>query len=272
MPRSILELRNITLLLGILLLVITCGGNVPQTDHTGSQAADEFKLDIALFGEGTEIIAAGQLLMEQPMGVTELTVDALENDSVLVMAVHGYDSRGYEWITGLKNLAEHYGSAYFYRYDWNQCPDEIAAGLASEVKRLARSNNYQKIVLFGHSYGGMVLTFVASELGKLDADLHVIAAPLSGFPRLLDRCTTLSYDSGDKLTYPEWNRSVRLIQHRTVHAQDGAFRELAIDPQDIDLPFIEVFQLPPTMDGHRLGHNWSVTWVLDKYVGKAHRL
>jgi len=272
MPLFSLKFRNVVILLSLFMLFIGCGGNTPQSRQVLLQGHEDFSLDIAHFGEGTEIIAAGQLLMEQPMGVTELTVDGRENDSVLVMAVHGYDSRGYEWITGLKNLAEHYGSAHFYRYDWDQCPDQIAARLATEVKRLARTTHYEKIVLFGHSYGGMVLTFAASELGNLDVDLHVIAAPLSGFPRLLDRCSTLSYDGGDKLTYPEWSRSVRLIQHRTVHAQDGAFRDLASDPQDVDLPFSEVFQLPPTMDGHRLGHNWSVTWVLDKFVGKAHRL
>jgi hypothetical protein len=30
-------------------------------------------------------------------------------------------------------------------------------------------------------------------------------------------------------------------------------------------------ELPPTMNGHRLGHNWSVSWVVDSYLGKAHR-
>jgi pimeloyl-ACP methyl ester carboxylesterase len=210
--------------------------------------------------------------MEQPLGVIELRDGEHGNDSVLVMAVHGYDSRGYEWITGLKNMATHYGSVFFFRYDWEQCPDQIAANLASEIKKIEKSGKYKKLIIFGHSYGGMVVTYAASGLGKLDADIHVIAAPLSGFPKLLDECDKLSYDSGDKLKYPEWSNSVRLIQHKTVHAQDGAFRELASDPQEVDLPFYQSHELPPTMDGHRLGHNWSVTWVLDQHVGKPHRL
>ncbi|MCF6238601.1 MAG: alpha/beta hydrolase, partial [Candidatus Marinimicrobia bacterium] len=193
------------------------------------------------------------------------------NDSVMVIAVHGYESMGYEWVTGLKNLATHYGSLFFYRYDWERCPDQVAASLAAQTIKIFRSGSYKKLVLFGHSYGGVVVTYAASDLANLDAEIHVIAAPLNGFPGLMDQCESLQYDADDKLVYPKWNRSIKVIQHRTVHAQDGAFRELAIDPQDIDLPFYLVQELPPTMDGHRLGHNWSVSWVLDQYVGKPHR-
>ncbi len=260
----------------ILILLVACGGSasgVAETSVIPQRTVDGIaSFDIHVFGEGTEIRAAGQHLMDQSLGVIELRNGEQSNDSVLVMTVHGYDSRGYEWITGLKNLAHHYGSVFFYRYDWEQCPDQIAAHLASEIKRIEKSGRYNKVIIFGHSYGGMVVTYAASGLGKLKADIHVIAAPLSGFPKLLDECDNLSYDSGDKLKYPEWKNSVRLIQHRTAHAQDGAFRELASDPQDVDLPFFQTHELPPTMDGHRLGHNWSVTWVLDKHVGKPHRL
>jgi len=272
--QSIINRISISLL--ILVSLVACGSSPPSSLGTSevqrSSGDQSLSIDINIFGEGTEITTSGQQLMEQPLGVIELRNGEQLNDSVLVMAVHGYDSRGYEWITGLKNLADYYGSIFFFRYDWELCPDQIATNLATELKKIEKSGKYKKLVIFGHSYGGMVVTFAASELGKLTADIHVIAAPLSGFPKLLDECNNLSYDSGDKLKYPEWNKSVRLIQHKTVHAQDGAFRELASDPQAVDLPFFQSHELPPTMDGHRLGHNWSVTWVLDKYVGKPHRL
>ena len=260
----------------ILAILSACGGGTPATSgtpDTSRRATDDFiSLDVDIFGEGTEITTAGHHLMEQPLGVIELRDGEQTNDSVLVIAVHGYDSRGYEWITGLKNLAGHYGSVFFFRYDWEQCPDQIAENLTTEIKKLEKRGDYKKLVIFGHSYGGMVVTYAASGLGKLPADIHVIAAPLSGFPKLLDDCDNLTYDAGDKLVYPEWDKSIRLIQHKTVHAQDGAFRDLASDPQEMDLPFYKSHELPPTMDGHRLGHNWSVTWVLDKHVGKPHRL
>jgi len=265
-------IKRILIILSILALLIACGGSAPHSAESSDTSSLSSSLDVNLFGEGTEITAAGQQLMDLPLGIIELRNGGSRNDSILVVAVHGYASRGYEWGTGLKNLAEYYGSVFFFRYDWEACPDQIAHVLASEIKQLEQAGDYKKLIIFGHSYGGMVVTFAASELGKLPTELHVIAAPLSGYPNLLDECSNLSYDSGDKLKYPKWNESVHLIQHRTVHAQDGAFRDLASDPQNIDLPFYQVITLPSTMDGHRLGHNWSVTWVLDKHIGKPHRL
>lgn len=267
---------RLSALLAIAALLIACGGSTPPiveaTARVESSVTGVTSFDIEVFGEGTEITESGRLLMDQDYGVIELKDCAAMNDSVLVMTVHGYESRGYEWITGLKNLAEYYGSIYFYRYDWEQCPEVAAADLAVEVKRIHKAGKYKKVVIFGHSYGGMVSVLAASGLGKLKTDIHVVAAPLAGFPGLLEQCDQLTYDDDDNLTYPKWDESIRIFQHRTVHAQDGAFRELPTDPQDVDLPFYRSDELPPTMDGHRLGHNWSVTWVLDKHVGKPHRL
>ncbi len=265
------RLLKILVIISTVLLFGQCAGNQGQPSVVGSSGKQHVSLDINNLGEGTEIISAGLQLMENPPGLVELKTEDQYNDSVLVIAVHGYQSRGYEWITGLKNLTEHYGSIFFFRYDWDNCPDQIAQHLAQEINSFMKSGSYKKILLFGHSYGGMVVTYTAAELGKWATEIHVIAAPLSGFPKLLDHCVTLNYDKNDKLIYPEWNQSIHVIQHRTVHGQDGAFRELAIDPQEIDLPFSQVQELPPTMDGHRLGHNWAVSWVLDQHIGKPHR-
>jgi len=259
----------------LLILLNACGGlrtepavsEIMPGSHPGLT-----RLEVGIFGEGTEITAAGQLLMDQSEGMLEVTDGESHNDSVMVVNVHGYASRGYEWVTGLKHLAQYYGSVFFFRYDWERCPEDVASELSAEILRLYKAGRFKKLIIFGHSYGGMVVTFTASKLGRTDAEIHIIAAPLSGFPQLLDACDKLNYDHEDKLIYPEWSKGIRLIQHKTVHAQDGAFRDLASDPQDVDLPFSQVIDLPPTMDGHRLGHNWSVTWVLDKHVGKPHRL
>ena len=229
------------------------------------------RLDADQLGEGIDITTAGLILMQLPLGLNEISTPGSQNDSVLIVAIHGYESRGYEWVSGLKGLVDAYGSSYFYRYDWTRCPDEVARDLAQHIKHLQNATGFLRIIVFGHSYGGVVVAYSAAQLGKMPAELHVIAAPLSGFPRLLDNCQNLSYDSGDKLQYPTWHDNVRVIQHKTVHAQDGAFRDLASDPQNIDLPFFQIDSLPPTMDGHRLGHNWSVTWVLDRFLGRPHR-
>ncbi len=258
--------------LSILTLLVACAGTGSESASRKSGVENQYiQIDVELFGEGTEIRNAGNLLMDNPEGLVQISKAGEANDSVLVAVVHGYESQGYEWITGLKNLVDHYGSVFFFRFDWTRCPDEIALDLVSEILATQKTGGFGKIILFGHSYGGMVVTLAASQLGKQNAEIHVIAAPLSGFPKLLDDCGNMKYDDNDKLNYPRWDQSVQVIQYKTVHAQDGAFRELASDPQDIDLPFYLVEELPPTMDGHRLGHNWSVTWVLDKHIGKPHR-
>lgn len=266
--------KNITLLLTAALLVLqiigSCAGNGTETEKTTTTKSTSGathnwpSIDLNDLAEGSEIRASGLRLMEQPAGFIELTNGHARNDSVLIIAVHGYQSSGYEWVTGLKNLGSRYGSLFFYRYDWDRCPGEVATELAALSQEAKRSGNYQRVLVLGHSYGGMVVTQLASRLGRLQAEIHVIAAPLAGFPGLTDSCGPLDY--------PTWAGSIKVIQHRTVKEQDGAFRELDIDPQEIDLPFEEVNLLPPTMDGHRLGHNWSVSWVLDQLAGKAHRL
>jgi len=260
----------------ILVTLVQCGGK-PAVE-TGQelqvpslrQPLTKIRIDVNEFGEGNEIRAAGLHLMDRPNGLIELFQAGQFNDSVLVITVHGYQSEGYEWITAIKHLAEHFGSLFFFRYDWDKCPDEVARELAQVINSSYGSGSYRRIVLFGHSYGGLVVTYVASRL-KGDVEINIIAAPLSGFSGLLDPCESLQYDAQGKLKYSEWPKSVRVIQHRTVHGQDGAFRDLDNDPQEIDLPFYQIQKLPPTMDGHRLGHNWSVTWVIDQYVGKPHR-
>jgi len=268
---TIKTLKYIVIILGFI-IIQACAGN-PHEDSVLDRIRENqiTRMDVNLLVDGTEIQSAGLELMSSPIGMLELSLEDNLNDSVLAIAVHGYQSQGYEWITGLKNLAEHFGSVFFFRYDWEQCPDLIAADLATQILALKKASAYEKIILFGHSYGGLVVTFAASELDNLNAEINVIAAPLSGYPELFDDCATLTYDENDKLIYPKWEQSVRVIQHKTVHAQDGAFRELASDPQEIDLPFERIQELPPTMDGHRLGHNWSVSWVLDQYIGKPHR-
>lgn len=268
------KFRFIRVLILIITLgvIVSCPGSPPgEIAPVPKIISQHVSIDINTFADGTEIRNAGLQLMDKPYGMLSLNKTDQFNDSVLVVTVHGYQSQGYEWITGLKNLTDHFGSLFFFRYDWERCPEVVAAELASEIKAINQAGTYKRVVIFGHSYGGLVVTYAASQLGSLNAELNVIAAPLSGFPSLLDQCASLKHDEHKKLIYPEWDKSVQLIQYRTVHGQDGAFRDLEIDPQAIDLPFYRVQVLPPTMDGHRLGHNWSVTWVLDQYVGKHHR-
>ncbi|MCF7824547.1 MAG: alpha/beta hydrolase [Candidatus Marinimicrobia bacterium] len=274
-------IMRFTLLSLLLCSLLSCPGTpspgpqIQSGDRGASQNLSDDRrisqINIQTFDESKDIRSAGLYLMDNPAGPIKIVNGEQDNDSVLVVAVHGYLSEGYEWITGIQNLAVHYGSLFFYRYDWDRCPDAVSSDLTRAIHSELKKHPYNKLVLFGHSYGGLVVTFAASQLGSVNTEINVIAAPLSGFSSLLSPCESLNYDVEGSLVYPPWKKSVKVIQHRTVHGQDGAFRDLEIDPQVIELPFEQVQTLPPTMDGHRLGHNWAVTWVLDQHVGKPHR-
>ncbi|NOZ74091.1 MAG: hypothetical protein GXO90_01760, partial [FCB group bacterium] len=156
---------------------------------------------------------------------------------------------------------------FFYRYDWSQCPDVIVTELQAQITELLThfQPDPEQILLFGHSYGALI----AAELNpRLDPELpiqvHAIAGPLAGMKGFQERCP---WDS----TWIDLTRKThtgeRLIQWRTVQSEDGAFRNAKVNPMVVDIPGSTVIVLPKTMDGHRLGHNWSVKWVAETFLG-----
>lgn len=217
---------------------------------------------------GEQVKASGQKLISQPHGFTRITADTSIIRTVMHVAVHGFESEGYEWVVSLTNLAQVYDHTYFYRYDWETCPDSAAELLTSSIDSLiGLSAGVEKLVLFGHSYGGLVVTFCASLLHlNIPIEVHSIAAPLRGYSRLFKSCV-LSTGSDGEVVFPPWEKSVSHFQWRTQHLLDNAFRRFKFDPQEVLLPASGVTRLPATIDGHRLGHNWSVTWVIDEYLG-----
>lgn len=221
---------------------------------------------------GDQVKASGEILMGQPYGFTRIESDTSQTSSVLQVAVHGYGSKGYEWVVPLVKLSRRSAYTYFYRYNWENCPPEAARELASSLIGLIhRTAGVEKLVLFGHSYGGIVVTFAASVLHlNIPVEVHAIASPLAGYPGILDRCDLL-FDSDSTLVYPGWDSTVVHVQWKTQYLLDNAFNRLPADPQDVRLPNSRPFLLPATMNGHRLGHNWSVTWVVDEYLGNPHR-
>lgn len=235
-----------------------------------SNPADNNKfLLIADLPAGEQIKKSGKKLINQPYGFTKIIAESAKIKDALIIAVHGYDSRGYEWITSINQLAENYNNTYFYRYDWETCPDSLGRDLADSIVTLIQNKSYlNKIIIFGHSYGGLVVTYLASNLDlKIPVEIHTIAAPLAGYQRIMDKCE-LQYNAYNILAYPSWNTNVSHQQWRTQKHQDGAFRDLDYDPQKIIFDNSKIILLPETMNGKRLGHNWSVTWVINNYLNE----
>ena len=221
---------------------------------------------------GNQVKSSGEKLISQPGGFTRIQSDSDYNDTVLLISVHGYKSEGYEWVAPLVKLANSFQHTFFYRYDWNICPEAAAEQLAAAISGLVgRSPGIEKMVLFGHSYGGIVVTFSASRLHvNIPVEIHVIASPLAGYTRLFKNCE-ISRNPDGTVKYPSWADNITHLQWRTQHKLDNAFRRFREDPQEVILLKSRVFRLPDTMDGHRLGHNWSVTWVINEFLGNPHR-
>jgi hypothetical protein len=246
------------LLLIIIILISACS--------TNSSDKNSFLLTSDL-PVGEYVKESGKKLINQPFGFTKIIADSAQIDDVLIIAVHGFESQGYEWVSPLINLAKEYSNTYIYRYDWNICPDSLVVNLANSIIALMQNESqFNKIVIFGHSYGGLVVTYLASELETaIPIEIHTIASPLAGYPRIMDKCE-LNYNADNILEYPTWETNITHHQWRTQKQQDGAYRDLDYDPQDIKFENSEVILLPETMAGQRLGHNWSITWVINSYL------
>lgn len=208
-----------------------------------------------------DVKAAGLRLMEVPLGLHRLDT-ATPEPSRVVVGVHGHGSRGYEWVQPLSTAADGGAQVQFFRWDWDQCPEPAAARLRAALDGLLRAQpDVERVQLLAHSYGGVIAAVVAADYdGTVPLIVDVIASPLAGLPELRERC---GYEGprppADGVTLRQW---------RTRKELDGAFESMAMDPQVVELPG-EVTRLPETYRGHRLGHNWSISWVVDHLAGDA---
>ena len=99
----------------------------------------------------------------------------------------------------------------------------------------------------------------------IPVEINTIAGPLAGYPRIMDKCE-LEYNKENILVYPTWETNVSHTQWRTQQQQDGAFRDLKYNPQETNFDNSEIILLPETMNGKRLGYNWSITWVINNLL------
>lgn len=206
---------------------------------------------------GGNVQASGTKLIALPLDLHRLDRDD-GSPSTATIAVHGWNSAGYEWIYLLKALDDAESSTWFWRWDWNGCPGTAADALSERLSQ-APFTDLDRIRLIGHSYGGVLVTVSAERWqGSVPLDVHAIAAPLAGVG---DRCPYQTPSTlPPKVAFHEW---------RTRHQLDGAFRSMPVDPQVIELPGSNVTRLPATYNGRRLGHNWSVSWVGDMLTGRT---
>ena len=238
-------MRNILYLFMIFLLV--------SCSESEEVSLKEFKIT-------GDVFDSGKRLMSLPYGLHTLE----ENNTMektLIIGVHGSNSRGYEWIYPLSSLDNSDKLVAFFRWDDSSCPGPGIESLSQNLSDLlVEKPNIKKIILLGHSYGGILVTsFMQNWKGKLPLEIHAIAAPLKGMGPVSSMC---GYEP-PRAT--QGNTS--LHQWRTIKELDGAFKDLDYDPQETMILNSKITRLPEAYKGNKLGHNWSISWVADELLG-----
>ena len=206
-----------------------------------------------------DYIKSGQRLMSLEYGLSPLEV-INKKEKVAVIGVHGRRSEGYEWVYPLTKLDGNDRLTLFYRWDDESCFLQSALKLNQEILLLLEENStIKKIVLLGHSYGGILLTwFIENWTSNTPIEIHTIASPLAGLDSISNSC---NYVPPKKR-----NKNVKSVQWKTIKTLDNAFKDLSYDPQLINFKGHEVRNLPDKYKGKRLGHNWSVSYVADEII------
>ena len=120
-------------------------------------------------------------------------------------------------------------------------------------------NNYSKISLIGHSYGGIVLAKLLEKDYSKNIEFHIVASGISGDPRLNSFCGYRPpKQTGENVVAYQWMTQKHL---------DGAFKDLDIDTQIQKIEGVSAVRLPEVYKDNTLTHNWSISWLVD-YLNK----
>ena len=205
-----------------------------------------------------DVFEAGLKLMAMPNGLHDLEVKD-DKQKTLFISVHGNSSRGYEWIYPLQVINTETNLITFFRWDDSACVNPSVNFLDDLIQdKLRNHKNIQKVILFGHSYGGLlVASFMGQWTGELPLEVHTIAAPLKGLGSLSVVCNYKALEQVPKKS--------SLFEWRTIHKLDGAFQDLNYDPQNVEIKGSYVTRLPEKYKNNKLGHNWSISWVADNF-------
>ena len=229
----------------LLFTLVACNGPTPS------------KVQLSDFQDNVSVKISGARLIDLPMGMQPLESNLLNANEITVGA-HGGSSEGYEWVYPLKTLDTPTNEVFFYRWQDTGCYKDSGDKLIEELDNLLSQNTQiQKVTLIGHSYGGILVTHLLNNWeNAVTLDAHIIASPLQGDIILNMLC---GYKPMVKL-----NSMANLFEWRTQQHLDSAFKDLSENPQNIQIPGSLVTVLPDTYKGHRLGHNWSISWVADQ--------
>ena len=236
--------------LSLFFLAISCSDDRSINKHN--------EVNIDLLKSTNDVFEAGLKLMAMPNGLHDLEISD-DNQKTLFISVHGNSSRGYEWIYPLQVINNEINLITFFRWDDSSCVNPSVKSLDDLIRdKLSKNKNIQKVILFGHSYGGLLVTsFMEQWTGDLPLEVHTIAAPLKGLGSLSAVC---NYRAPEQVP-----KKSSLFEWRTIHKLDGAFQDLNYDPQNVEIIGSNITRLPEKYKNNKLGHNWSISWVADNF-------
>ena len=203
-----------------------------------------------------------EYIINRDYGFHQLTGYPVADSAHGIIVLHGYypwgwTTKGFEWAEPLHELSKLKVPIWLYRYDWNQCPEQIMEQYSEEMMEFVMDNPYlDSLWVLGHSYGGMITALFSEQWnGSMPLTVHSIAAALAGTDRMRSECK-FSKETGYFI-----QDNVQFTQWRTIHEQDGAFKKMETDPQITTLYNGHYIDLPSHWGDLRLGHNLSVKWV-----------
>ena len=203
-----------------------------------------------------------EYIINRDLGFHRLSGYQIADSSYGIIVLPGYyprgwTTKGFEWAEPLHELSKFKVPIWLYRYDWDQCPEQITKDYNEVMNEFVMENPYlDSIWVIGHSYGGLITALFAEQWTQsTPITAHSIAAALAGTDRSKSTCNFFKetgYFISDNVNFTQW---------RTVHEQDGAFKRMETDPQITTLYGGKYVDLPINWGDLRLGHNLSIKWV-----------
>ena len=210
-----------------------------------------------------------EYLINRPNGIHDLKGYTQKDSSIGIVLVHGFypnswPTKGFEWAEALKNMTVTQYPIWWFKNEWNDCPEQNSKILDIALDSLKSSiESLELFYVIGHSSGGLIVADLAERWDSdFNISVHSIASGLNLYQDRLKSCEVQGkeeYVFGENVDYIHW---------RTVKEVDGIFKNFDYDPQEVTLKNGNFVLLPKEWNGKRLGHNLSIQLVTEELIKK----
>ena len=133
------------------------------------------------FAADDDVFESGKSLMALSYGLHDLEQATLDQQTLFI-GVHGSNSRGYEWVYPLTTLNNEANLVSFFRWNDDACPGPSITSLYTFIDAKFDENpNLEKVVLLGHSYGGLLVAAFTDKWDKAAFDPNYEVHSLDSF-------------------------------------------------------------------------------------------